>query len=51
VPNEEKSLMTDSAFITMLVVLVIVWGGFAGLLAYALRQESRKRKVPDKKET
>ncbi|MFZ1729666.1 MAG: MetS family NSS transporter small subunit [Bacteroidota bacterium] len=37
--------MTDNAFITMIVVLTLVWGGFAALLTYAVRRESRKRKT------
>lgn len=35
--------MNDQAFVTMIVVLGLVWGGFAALLAYALRRERRKR--------
>ncbi len=35
--------MTDQAFITMIIVLGGVWGGFALLLTFALRRESRKR--------
>lgn len=35
--------MNDQAFVTMLVVLGIVWGGFAALLIYALRRERSKR--------
>ena len=35
--------MSDNAFITMLCVLGIVWGGFAVLLGYALRREAGKR--------
>lgn len=36
--------MTDSAFITMAVVLSLVWGGFASLLVYAMRREARKNR-------
>ena len=35
--------MTEQAIITMTIVLGGVWGGFALLLTYALRRESRKR--------
>lgn len=39
--------MTDSAFITMVVVLSLVWGGFSALLVYAMRRESRRRHEED----
>jgi heme/copper-type cytochrome/quinol oxidase subunit 2 len=39
--------MTDSAFITMMVVLSLVWGGFSALLFYAMRRESRKRRAEE----
>jgi hypothetical protein len=35
--------MTDQAFLTMLIVLALVWGGFAVLLVSALRREKHKR--------
>lgn len=34
--------MQTSGWITMIVIMGIVWGGFAVLLATALRKESRK---------
>ena len=34
--------MQMSTWITMLVIMAIVWGGFGFLLAKALRKESRK---------
>lgn len=34
--------MEAKTWITMLVVMAIVWGGFALLLARALREESHK---------
>lgn len=41
--------MTDQAIITMLIVLGGVWGGFALLLTYALRRESRKRTLGEER--
>jgi hypothetical protein len=38
--------MTDTALFTMLAVLGSVWGGFAVLLVFALRRESRKSTKP-----
>lgn len=35
--------MSDSSFITMLVVLGLVWGGFATLLVHAFRRERYKQ--------
>jgi hypothetical protein len=35
--------MQASTWITMIVIMGIVWGGFAFLLATALRKEGRKR--------
>lgn len=35
--------MNDQAFVTMIVVLGLVWGGFAALLTYAFLRERRKR--------
>lgn len=43
--------MTDSAFITMIIVLSLVWGGFGILLTYAIRRESRKPKLRNKTES
>jgi hypothetical protein len=34
--------MEARTWVTMLVVMAIVWGGFALLLVRALREESRK---------
>jgi uncharacterized protein involved in exopolysaccharide biosynthesis len=34
--------MEPATLVTMIVILGIVWGGFAGLLITALRKESRK---------
>jgi len=39
--------MNDSAFVTMLVVLGIVWGGFLLILGYALKREAGKRRGSD----
>jgi hypothetical protein len=35
--------MQASTWITMIVIMGIVWGGFGFLLATALRKERRKR--------
>jgi hypothetical protein len=35
--------MTTTAMVTMIVICGVVWGGFAALLAGAVRSESRKR--------
>ena len=40
--------MTDSALITMLLVLGSVWGGFILLLTYAFRRESQKSRREEK---
>jgi hypothetical protein len=42
--------MNDGAFFTMLLVLGTVWGGFALLLAYALKREAAKRRGSDSPE-
>ncbi|CAN5658034.1 hypothetical protein BH23GEM3_BH23GEM3_17660 [soil metagenome] len=34
--------MSTAGWITMIVILSFVWGGFALLLSFALRKESRK---------
>lgn len=35
--------MTSSSWLTMIVVMVFVWGGFALALVIAVRKESGKR--------
>jgi len=35
--------MASSSWITMIVVMAFVWGGFATALLLAVRKESRKR--------
>ena len=37
--------MSTAGWITMIVILGIVWGGFATILATALRKESHKNDV------
>jgi hypothetical protein len=34
--------MTPATWITMVVVMAVVWGGFAWILATAVRKESTK---------
>ena len=36
--------MTPSTWVTMILTLTLVWGGFAFAILIALRKESRKRK-------
>jgi hypothetical protein len=36
--------MTQSALITMILVLGLVWGGFATLLFHAMRREKQHRR-------
>lgn len=38
--------MQTSGWITMIVIMGLVWGGFVVLVATALRKESRKRSDP-----
>jgi hypothetical protein len=35
--------MTTSALVTMLVGMVIIWGGLAASIAYAVREHRRER--------
>lgn len=39
--------MTTSAWITMIVVMVFVWGGFSWVLLTAIRKESGKSACHD----
>ncbi len=39
----EDSLMTSATWITMLVIMAFVWGGFSTVLVTAIRKESGKR--------
>ena len=39
--------MSLATWMTMLVVMAIVWGGFAGVLATAVRKESTKESTEE----
>jgi hypothetical protein len=39
--------VTTTAWITMAVILTVVWGGFIALAVTALRKESGKRDTPE----
>ena len=40
--------MTPATWITMLTVMTLVWGGFAWVLATAVRKESTKESEKDR---
>lgn len=37
--------MTPMAWATMIAICGLVWGGFVGLLAFALRSEGKKKRA------
>tara|TARA_B100000745_G_scaffold291600_1_gene231613 strand:+ start:91 stop:231 length:141 start_codon:yes stop_codon:yes gene_type:complete len=37
--------MSYDTWIMMVIVLIVNWGGFVAMLAYGIRQESRKEKL------
>lgn len=39
--------MTTATWVTMLAVLLFVWGGFSAALVIAMRKESAKRHLPE----
>ncbi len=41
-PRAEEQPMTALTWITMIVVMAFVWGGFLGVLLTAVRKESEK---------
>ncbi|MBR9978651.1 MAG: hypothetical protein KFH87_11245 [Bacteroidetes bacterium] len=43
--------MTVGTLITMALILGLVWGGFAGLLLYAIRRETKRSPMQEEHKT